>query len=62
MIILFRDIILHNTAILKLFGFRKTFTLCFNFYWPCYATYGILVLQPKTEPELPELEAQNLNH
>ena len=61
-IILFRDIILHNTAVLKLFGFRKPFTLCFYFYWPRYATYGILVLQPKTEPELPELGAQNLNH
>ena len=31
-------------------------------YWLHYMANGILVLQPKTEPELPELEAQNLNH
>ena len=44
------------------FWFQENFFSLFLFLWPHYATYGVLVLQPKTEPELPELGTQNLNH
>ena len=34
----------------------------FFIFWPYHTAWGILVLQPATEPAPPALEAQSFNH